>query len=312
MPVNPDVYYLKAEAEYHEAKTTPTRLKALKKMLATAPTHKGAERLRGDIKKRIAQLKYRGEQEKKGAGKRGSLSIHREGAAQIMFLGLPNSGKSTLLSQLSGKKVKIAEYEFTTTKPEVRAIPYENLWLQAIELPAIYEGFAESKMGRQYLSLVRNADFVVVVCKEFTDIAKIQAELKKANIFLRKEKVRDAFVQYMPHMIVTWKDFPGEAKIRGAALSKAQISKKNKLAKSLWEAQKKIRVQTRVAHKIAPKPIILKRGATVEDVAITIHKDMIKKFRFAKVRGPSAHFKDEQVGLDHVLKDTDIIEVFMQ
>jgi uncharacterized protein len=295
MPINADYKYFAAEAKYQDAKNASEKLKALREMLSTAPTHKGGERLRADIKRRISQVREDIDRSKKSAGKRGSLSIHREGAAQIMFLGLPNSGKSTLLSQLSGKKVKIAEYEFTTTKPEVRAIPYENLWLQAIELPAIYDGFAESKMGRQYLSLVRNADFIVVVCKEFADIAKIQAELKKANIFLRKERMRDGFVQNMPHMVVTWKDF-----------------KKKNLAKQLWEAQKKIRVQTRVAHKIAPKPIILKRGATVEDVAMTIHKDMIKKFRFAKVRGPSAHFKDEQVGLDHVLKDTDIIEVFMQ
>jgi uncharacterized protein len=295
MPINADYKYFAAEAKYQDAKTASDKLKALREMLSTAPTHKGGERLRADIKRRIAQVREDIDRGKKSAGKRGSLSIHREGAAQIMFLGLPNSGKSTLLSKLSGKKVKIAEYKFTTTKPEVRAIPYENLWLQAIEIPAVYDGFAESKMGRQFLSVVRNSDFVVVVCKEFADIAKVQAELKKVNILLRKEKKLVGFVQHMPHMIVTWKDF-----------------KKKSLAKDLWLAQKKIRVQTRVGHKIAPKPIILKRGATVEDVAKTIHKDMIKKFRFAKVRGPSAHFKDEQVGLDHVLKDTDIIEVFMQ
>jgi uncharacterized protein len=294
MPINASVHYFKAEFEYHDAKTTPTKLKALKKMLATAPTHKGAERLRADIKKRISLLKYKGETGKK-TSKRKSLSIPKEGAAQIMFIGLPNSGKSTLLSKLSGKKVKIADYEYTTSEPEVRAIKFENIWLQGVEMPAIYDGFTESKMGKQLLSIVRSADFIVVVCEKFTDIAKIQAELKKVGILLRKVKKRTDFEQYMPHMIITWKDFD-----------------KPNLVKNLWKAQKKIRVQTRVGHKIAPKPIVLLNGATIETVANTIHKDMIKKFRFAKVRGKSAHFKDEKVGLEHVLKDGDIIEVFMQ
>ena len=137
--------------------------------------------------------------------------------------------------------------------------------------------------------------FHYLIQDEFRDIAKIQAELKKANILLRKTKEMIRFEQHMPHMVITWKDF----------------NKKN-LVRELWKAQHKIRVQTRAGHKIAPKPIVLQEGATVETVAKTIHKDMIRKFRFAKVRGPSAAFKDQQVGLEHVLKDTDIVEVFMK
>ena len=294
MPINATIYYYKAEQEYHEAETTQQKLKALRKMLATAPSHKGSEKLRADIKKRMAQLRYKGEAERKQS-KRKSLSIHKEGAAQIVFIGLPNSGKSTLLSKLSCRKVKVADYEFTTKMPEVRAIRFENIWLQGIEIPAIYDGFADSKLGRQFLSIVRNADFVVVVCKQFADIAKVQAELKKANVLLRKKKELDGFVQKLPHMIVTWKDF-----------------NKADLAKDLWKAQKKIRVQTRVGHKVAPKPIVLQEGATVEDVAITIHKDMVRKFRFAKIVGPSAAFNNQQVGLEHIMKDTDVVEVFMK
>ena len=91
MPINATVFYYKAEQEYHDAENTQQRIKALRKMLATAPTHKGAERLRADIKKRMSQLKYRGEAEKKVA-KRKSISVPKVGAAQVIFIGLPNSG----------------------------------------------------------------------------------------------------------------------------------------------------------------------------------------------------------------------------
>ena len=164
-----------------------------------------------------------------------------------------------------------------------------------MELPAIYEGQSDNKMGRQILSLIRNADFVVVVCKEFKEIAQIQAELKKSNIFLRKKKKLDGFEQYMPHMVITWKDFDDP-----------------KLIRKIWKAQKRIRVQTKVGHKIAPKPIVMLDGDTVGAVAKTIHKEMVKKFRFAKIWGPSAHFEGQQVGMEHVLKDGDVVEIFMK
>jgi uncharacterized protein len=294
MPINADYKYIAAEIEFQKAETGAQKMKALRNMLSTAPSHKGAERLRADIKRRIAQLKEEIVKTKK-QGKGRSYSIKREGAAQIVFIGLPNSGKSTLLSKISSKKIKVADYEFTTTRPEVTSIKFENIWLQGIEVPAVHEGYADHKQGRQFLSIVRSADFIVVVVKEFRDIAKIQAELKKAHILLRAKKQMKNFQQEMPHMVITWKDF----------------NKKN-LVKELWKAQHKIRVQTRVGHKVAPKPIVLLEGSTVETVAKTIHKDMIRKFRFAKVRGPSAAFPNQQVGLEHVIKDTDVVEVFMQ
>jgi len=183
MPTNVTYEYSLAEKAYHEAENKTDKLKALRKMLSTCPTHKGCSNLRADIKKRIAQLRENIEKIKK-QGKGKSQSIKKEGTSQIVFIGLPNSGKSTLLSKLSNKDIKVADYEFTTTKPEVASIKFENVWLQAIEIPAIYDGFVESKQGRQMLSIVCNADFIIVVCREFADIAKIQSELKKARILL--------------------------------------------------------------------------------------------------------------------------------
>ena len=43
-----------------------------------------------------------------------------------------------------------------------------------------------------------------------------------------------------------------------------------------------------------------------------IHQDFVRKFRYAKLEGPSAKFKGQQVGLEHKCKDGDIIEVFVK
>ncbi|UCD03943.1 MAG: TGS domain-containing protein [Candidatus Woesearchaeota archaeon] len=295
MPTNVSIDYKIAEREYQEATTDKDRLKALRKMLSTAPTHKGAEKMRAHIRKQIS--KYKDLAQKEGKTKKvKSLSIKKEGAGQIVFVGLPNSGKSTLLSKLSKKHVEIADYEFTTTEPIQRMIPFENIKLQGVEIPAIYDGFYESENGRQFFGLIRNSDFVIIVLKSKDGLPILKKEFEKANINLNsKSKYHEGFIDYMPSMKITWEDFDDQ-----------------KLINKIWKKLDRIRVQTRAGRKVAEKPIILNRRATVRDVAKKIHKDFIKKFKYAKIWGPSAKFDAQQVGLEHELKDNDIVEIFIK
>jgi ribosome-interacting GTPase 1 len=62
----------------------------------------------------------------------------------------------------------------------------------------------------------------------------------------------------------------------------------------------------------SPKPLILKRGSTVLDVAKAIHKDFIKRFAYAKVWGSSVRYPGQRVGLDHVLEDGDVVEITLK
>ena len=62
--------------------------------------------------------------------------------------------------------------------------------------------------------------------------------------------------------------------------------------------------------KVATKPIVLKNGATVGDVAKIIHSRFFEYFKQAKIYGPSAKFEGQSVGINHVLKDGDIVEIF--
>lgn len=58
------------------------------------------------------------------------------------------------------------------------------------------------------------------------------------------------------------------------------------------------------------RPLVVKAGDTVEQVILKIHKDLLTKFKYAKIKGPSAKFKWQRVGLDHVVLDKDIIEIY--
>lgn len=60
------------------------------------------------------------------------------------------------------------------------------------------------------------------------------------------------------------------------------------------------------------KPLILKKGSTVLDVAKAIHKDFVKRFAYARIWGRSAKYPGQRVGLDHVLDDGDIVEIVLK
>jgi len=105
MPVNVTHEYVQAEKEYHEAQTTREKIAALKNMLSKAPTHKGAEKLRAELKTKLAKLRQDLEKEKR-IGKGKSLTIKKEGAAQVVLIGPPNAGKSHVLGVLSESEVE--------------------------------------------------------------------------------------------------------------------------------------------------------------------------------------------------------------
>ena len=60
------------------------------------------------------------------------------------------------------------------------------------------------------------------------------------------------------------------------------------------------------------EPLIMRNGSTIRDVARKIHRDFDKKFKFARVTGPSAKFDNQKQGLTHELLDNDIVELHLR
>ncbi len=296
MPTNVSYEYVNAERDYLNAKTSAEKIRALNSMLTTVPKHKGTEKLRNQLKKRLAVLKKDSESSKKSGSK--SLIITREGAAQVVFIGLPNSGKSTVLQHLSKDKVKIEEYEFTTKEPEIRMMKFENIWLQGIEIPAIYEGFSES--NRQYAAFIREADFVCIVLngaeKPQQELKLIENEMKKADVELNNNNTAIVYTRQVTKLNTIYPQL--------------FYLDDEKILATVWSKADRIRVQTKTRGKTAQKPIIIKKDSTIKDLTEKIHRDFLLKFKYARVWGLSAKFPGMQVGINHILKDGDIVEIF--
>eukprot|EP01084_Bolivina_argentea_P089965 162191_1 len=79
----------------------------------------------------------------------------------------------------------------------------------------------------------------------------------------------------------------------------------------IWETLDMIRIYTKPKGS-APdltEPVILKSGSSVEDLCKSIHRDMVKKFRYCLVWGRSAKHRPQTVGISHVLFDEDVCQV---
>ena len=326
MPANLTPQYLEAELKFKQAKTTPEKIKALEVMMAVIPKHKGTERLRGQLKSRMAKLKE--DLQKKPAVSRAeqAYNIKREGAAQVVLLGLPNSGKSYLLSQITNASSEVADYPFTTQKPIPGMMKFENLQIQLVDTPPIQLDHVEPG----FPNLIRNADALLLLV-DLTEDPTFQTEvlleelnnmrikvigkgpvpsLEVGEISLRAllvgnkcdvENAMGAYQRFENHFRDTFLIVPISAKER---------MNLDELRREVYQLLDIVRVYTKAPGKEPDltEPVILKKGTTVEDVALSIHKDFAAKLRYAKIWG-SGKFDGQMVKRDYRVSEGDVIEL---
>ncbi|MBT8183226.1 MAG: GTPase ObgE [Eudoraea sp.] len=121
-------------------------------------------------------------------GQEKQLVLELKVLADVGLVGFPNAGKSTLLSVLTSAKPKIADYEFTTLKPNLGIVKYREFksFVMA-DIPGIIEGAAEGKgLGHYFLRHIeRNAILLFLIPADSTDIGKeyqiLLDELRRFN-----------------------------------------------------------------------------------------------------------------------------------
>lgn len=207
---------------YEETEDLAQRIVELEKLLSLAPNHKGGERMVGDYRKKLAQLKAllekRKEQERarrSGGGAEEGV-VRKEGAGQICLIGVTNSGKSTLINSVTNAKLDVGDYPFTTPLPTPAMLTLEDINIQLVEIPGLFEGSNETGIGRQALAVARNTDCIAIVIDLSQDIESqmkvILGELDAARIRLNKEKtaVRVEKVGLGGHMIYGAHNYQGD------------------------------------------------------------------------------------------------------
>ncbi|MFO8057483.1 MAG: TGS domain-containing protein [bacterium] len=329
MPANLSPEYLEAEKNYRQAKTPEEKLRCLEYMLSVLPKHKGTEKIQADLKKKIA--KYSREEEKKkktGASRRSSMfNIPREGAGQVSLVGPPNSGKSSVLAALTNAPVEVADYPYTTMKPQPGMAPYENIKIQLVDLPPISADYFETWIP----GVIRNSDMALLVLSLASDDVLEEADilinrLRESKLELKHDAQRKFFPDGTAHVksrvLCTHADVPEAAEVRELLsevyadnfeiwnVSLKDPARAAPLVQDIYNALDIVRVYTKSPGKQADldDPVTLPRGSTVIDFAYEVHKDLARNLKYARVWGKDKN-QGRRVPRDYELADEDVVEL---
>jgi GTP-binding protein len=121
-------------------------------------------------------------------GEEKNVTIELKILADVGLVGFPNAGKSTLLSVITAAKPKIADYEFTTLKPNLGIVDYRDYQSFVMaDIPGIIEGAAEGKgLGHYFLRHIeRNSILLFLIPADANDVRQqydiLLDELKRYN-----------------------------------------------------------------------------------------------------------------------------------
>lgn len=323
MPANLPPEYYEAETRFKQAVTPQEKVAALEALISTVPKHKGTDKLRADLRRRLSKLRIESAKKKK-SGKGDLYTVGKQGAAQAALVGFANSGKSSLLAAVTNAHPVIADFPMSTVMPLSGMMPFEDIQFQLVDLPPVGNESTDGWVS----GILRTADLLMLVVDLSedpdvqTDLLLDQLSAWKIPILKKDDKnMNKECMSSKPVIIVANKfDLADEETLK--ELSKLYSSRYpivffsvnqkkgvEELRNVVFENAHVIRVYSKEPGKKPDMatPFTLTEGSCVIDLAELIHKDFIRNLKYACIWG-SAKFDGQRVHKDYVLHDKDIVE----
>ncbi len=328
MPTNLPPEYFEAEARYRAAQSNTEKIARLEDLISTIPKHKGTDKLRADLRRRLSKLKSAA-QTRKGVSRHESpFHIDKEGAGQVAVVGPPNTGKSALVAALTNATPEVSPAPFTTWTPTPGMMPVENVQIQLIDTPPLNREYVQPEL----LDLIRRVDLILLVVdlltdpiQQLEDTVAILEENHIAPLRLEDRHAERRRLTFVPLLVLANKcddedsdevfeiflellddDWP--------VLPVSAVTGRNleRLKQAVYERLGIIRVYSKAPGREPDlsAPFVLKKGDTVEEFAGKVHQDFYKNLKTARVWG-SGVFDGQLVGRDHVLHEGDVVELRM-
>ncbi len=332
MPANLPPQYYEEEKKLRTAKTILEKIEIYENLLSIMPKHKGTNRLEGDIKRKIAKLKDEFLKSKSSGGKRTNIfHIEKEGSAQVVIIGEPNVGKSSLLLKLTNATPQIADYPFTTKIPQPGMMNYNNVQIQLIDTPP----YTREEIPGWLSDIVRRADAVILVVDLSKDDIIEQIECciemfhRKRIAFVKEEtsvEQKEIGLVFKPLLIIGNKsdiiDINEMKKILNELYndkhkiifsSNMDDNDGDVIKENIFKLVNLIRIFTKQPGKEPDLeiPFTIKNGSKLSDLGALIHKDFEEKMKFARVWG-KGKFDAQRVHKNYILQDGDIVEFHLR
>jgi len=324
MPANLTPEYFKAEKWFREAATTDEKILALERMLAVMPKHKGTDHLKADLRRKLSKLKEA--PTKKAKAKHVDIFyIPRSGSGQVVLLGTPNCGKSSVVAALTNAKVNVADFPFATTAPVPGMVTFEDIPIQLVDMPPITADYIAPGQVGTY----RNCDLIGVVIDLSADVVeqlRICLDfLESRNLLVDAETpALDAHGNPLgkkvfcictksdiakPDALQTLKK-SCKGRFEFTEISTETGTGVDKLPGVFFKLLNIIRIYAKPPGKPADmnEPFTLPAGSTVMDLACAIHRELAEKLKFARIWGTGV-YDGQNAQRNHVLNDKDIIEL---
>ncbi|MFP3897666.1 MAG: GTPase [Anaerolineales bacterium] len=328
MPTNLPSNYFKIEERYRQANSPQEKIACVEEMLSVVPKHKGTDKLRGDLRRRLSELKEVSKKKKGVARQVSVFQIEREGAGQVVVVGMPNVGKSALVDALTNATPEVADYPFTTWTPTPGMMHVDDIQVQLIDTPPLNEEHVEPEM----INLIRRADLILLVvdvqAHPIQQIEDAAAFLKEQRIVPRHHSERyldEPGMLFIPFLVLvnkvddeTWdEDFEVLQELLGEEWPLVPVSATtgryfDRLKWAVFKELSVMRLYSKPPNKEPDldAPFVMEAGSTVEEFAAKVHKDFLANLKSARVWG-SAEFDGQMVGRDYVLQDGDVVELRM-
>ncbi len=329
MPANLPPQYFEKEKELKKAKTPQERITILEELLAIVPKHKGTEKLQALLKTKIAKLKTQSQKKPTVARHTATFQIEKTGAGQVAVMGSPNTGKSSIIKELTNANPDIADYPFTTRIPSPAMMPYENIQIQLVDMPPITQDYFEFWQAE----LIKAADAVLLVCDlshpdPVEDFLTLLAKLEERKIALvpPENPIPPEKQQFLKKTLIIankfdlpqaetnlelLKDFidPGFNPIPVSAKSDNTLEY---LKEKIYILLDIIRVYSKTPGKKVDHddPYVFKKGSSLMDMAKAVHKDFSQRLKYARIWGKNK-YQGQKVNRNYILEDEDIIELHL-
>lgn len=325
MPANLPPHYFEVEKKLKSAVDPVEKIQIMEELLAIIPKHKGTEKLLAMYKSKIAKM--RDEARKKSGVARHTHVIRHAGAGQIILLGGPNSGRSSLIRALTGAEPLISPTPFSTHDAAPYMMPFGSTQVQLIDTPPITPQFMETWL----IDIIKTCDAVLWVLDlsdplmtESLELLLEQFREKRVEFQSSAPDIHEPGAPFIKKTLLAAhktdlpdSDFMLELLNEWAAkrwniipVSAHDGSGSETLRQHLFHILNVIRVYSKTPGKKAElkDPFTLKKGSSLMDMAKAVHKDFAEKLAFARIW--NAHKYDGQrINRDYILEDEDIIEL---